>query len=378
MLSSYRVLDLTDEKGMFCARLLADMGAEVLRIQKPGEKVLRIQANSGKRSISLNIEMEEGLDLLKRLMKDTDILVESFPPGYLDSMGIGYRQLNLRFPHLTMASITDFGQGGPYRDFKSSNLVNTALGGQAFVCGKPGKPPLKPFGLQSFLTAGLFAANGILLSLWQRQSTGKGQFIDISIQECLAASLDHVLVRYFYEGVIAQRRGSLYWNNAFRIFPCRDGHILLSLLYQWEALIEWLDSENMADDLKDPKYQLESERQRDINHIVSVLEKWTQTHLVNELLETGQLMHFPWANVAAIHDILENPQLIDRDFFVEGADPDSGKKYKMPGVPVKMSRSPWQVNPNIPQTGEYNREIFSNRLGLKADEIEMLLQKGVI
>jgi benzylsuccinate CoA-transferase BbsE subunit len=378
MISSYRVLDLTDEKGMFCTRLLADMGAEVLRIQKPGEKVLRIQANAGKRSISLNIEMEEGLDLLKRLIKDTDILVESYPPGYLDSMGIGFRQLNLRFPHLIMASITDFGQGGPYRDFKSSNLVNTALGGQAFVCGEPGKPPLKPFGLQSVLTASLFAANGILLSLWQKQSTGKGQFIDISIQECLAATLDHVLVRYFYEGVVAHRRGSLYWNNAFRIFPCRDGHILLSLLYQWETLIEWLDSENMADDLKDPKYQVEAERQRDIDHIVSVLEKWTQTHRVNELLGTGQLMHFPWANVAAIHDVLENPQLKDREFFVEGVDPDSGKKYKMPGVPFKMSQSSWKVNPSIPQAGEYNREIFSNRLGLKADELEMLLRKGVI
>jgi crotonobetainyl-CoA:carnitine CoA-transferase CaiB-like acyl-CoA transferase len=372
------VLDLTDEKGLFCARLLADMGAEVLRIQKPGERVLRTAANAGKKSIGLNIETEKGRDLLRRLMIDTDILVESFPPRYLDSLGIGYDQLNLLFPQLIMASVTDFGQTGPYRDFKSSNLVDTALGGQAFICGEPGQPPLKLFGSQSYLTACLFAANGILLSLWQRHSTGKGQFIDISIQECLAATLDHVLVRYFYEGEVAQRTGNLYWNNAFRIFPCLDGHIVLSLTYQWETLIEWLDSENMADDLTDRKYLIEAERQRNIDHIISVLEKWTCAHRVSELLESGQLMRFPWANVAAIPEVLENPQLKERGFFLEGTDPDSGKIFEIPGPPFKMSRSPWQVNPGIPQTGEYDRKIFCDRLGLKADEIEKLRRDGVI
>lgn len=378
ILSSYRVLDLTDEKGLFCARLLADMGAEVLRVRKPGEPVWRTAANTGKKSIGLNIETENGRDLLRRLMIDTDILVESYPPGYLGSLGIGYGQLNPLFRQLVMASITDFGQTGPYRDFKSSNLVDTALGGQAFVCGEPGQPPLKPFGSQSCLTACLVAANGILLALWKRHSTGRGQFIDISIQECLAGTLDHVLVRYLYEGVTAQRTGSLYWNNAFRIFPCQDGHILLSLSHQWETLIEWLDSENMADDLTDRKYLVEAERQRNIDHIISVLEKWTLTHRVNELLESGQLMRFPWANIESIPEVLENPQLKDRGFFMEGTDPDSGKKYNIPGAPFKMSRSPWQVDPSLSQTGEYDREIFCDRLGLKTNELEKLRRDGVI
>ena len=117
------------------------------------------------------------------------------------------------------------------------------------VCGEPDKPPLKPFGPQAYNTACLFAANGILLALWQRHTSGKGQYIDISVHESVAATLDHVLVRYFYEGEVAQRQGSLYWNKAFRIFPCKDGYILLSLLHQWETLVEWLDSEGMAEDL---------------------------------------------------------------------------------------------------------------------------------
>jgi crotonobetainyl-CoA:carnitine CoA-transferase CaiB-like acyl-CoA transferase len=143
-------------------------------------------------------------------------------------------------------------------------------------------------------------------------------------------------------------------------------------------LIEWLDSENMADDLTDRKYLVEADRQRTINHIISVLEKWTRTHRVSELLESGQLMRFPWANVAAIPEVLENPQLKERGYFIEGTDPDSGRKYKIPGTPFKMSRSPWQVKPCISQTGEYDREIFIERLGLKADEIEKLRRDGII
>jgi crotonobetainyl-CoA:carnitine CoA-transferase CaiB-like acyl-CoA transferase len=246
------------------------------------------------------------------------------------------------------------------------------------VPGEPGKPPLKPFGPQAYSTAGLFAANGILLALWGRHSSGRGEYLDIAIHECVAAALDHVMVRYFYEGVAASRKGSLYWNNAFKVFPCQDGYILLSLAQQWETLVEWLNSEGMAEDLTENKWLDEAEQQKNVQHIIDVLEKWTRSHTVKELVELGQLMRFPWASVDSIDQVVNNPQLKDRGFFVEARDPVSSQAYIFPGAPVKMGQSRWQVNPIIAPPGEYNREIYSRRLGLAESEIEELIRTGVI
>jgi crotonobetainyl-CoA:carnitine CoA-transferase CaiB-like acyl-CoA transferase len=378
ILDKWRVLDLTDEKGMFCSKLLADMGAEVLRIEKPGADVPAVYANTGKHSLSLNIEMEKGRELLRRIIPETAVVIESYRPGYLDSLALGYPELSRINPGLVMVSITDFGQTGPYRDYKSSDLVASALGGSAAICGEPGQPPLKPFGQQAYSTAGLFAANGILLAAWGRQHNRQNQYLDISIHECMAATLDHVLVRYFYAGQAAQRRGSLYWNNAFRIFFCRDGPVLLSLFHQWETLIEWLDSEGMAEDLTAPGYRDEAVRRENLDHIIAVLEKWTLKHTVRELVEPGQLMRFPWAEVASIPQVVDSPQLKERGYWVETADPDTGQRYKFPGAPVRLSGSPWQVHPLLPRRGDYNLEIYQRRLGLSEAEIEQLAQEEVI
>jgi crotonobetainyl-CoA:carnitine CoA-transferase CaiB-like acyl-CoA transferase len=273
ILAGYSVLDLTDAKGLLCVRLLACMGAEVVRI---------------------NPENEPGD--FRDLVKQADILIESFPPGHMGSLGLGYEDLKEINPRLIMASITPFGQSGPYKDYKACDLTLQALGGWLSVTGEP-QMPLKLFGNQAYHTASLFAANGILLALWSRHDTGKGQHIDIAIMDCVAATLDHVLVRYFYEGIVSGRQGSRHWNNAFEIFRCRDGYILLSLHQQWETLVAWLASESMADDLTDEKFRDREERNRNIDHIIEVLERWTLSHSAGELEEKGQLMRFPWAEV---------------------------------------------------------------------------------
>jgi benzylsuccinate CoA-transferase BbsE subunit len=303
-LAGYRVLDLTDDKGMLCPRLLADMGAEVVRVKKPAA--------------------------LKRLIKTADVLIESFSPGYLPSLGLGYDQLSQINPRLVMASITPFGQSGPYRDYKSCDIVASALGGQMYVSGEPDSPPLKPFGNQSYYLASLFGAIGILLALWGRHTSGRGQHIDISLQEGVASALDHVLVRYFYQGVVAKRRGSLYWNDAFNIFPCKDGYILLSLFQQWETLVEWLVAEGMAEDLTHEKWRDRDYRFQHLDHIIEVLGRWTKNHSVAELVEKGQAMRFPWAEVVSISKLLSSPQLKARRFWVEVEHPQTGKKYKFP------------------------------------------------
>ncbi|HKJ88046.1 MAG TPA: CoA transferase, partial [Gammaproteobacteria bacterium] len=207
---------MTDEKGMLCSRLLADMGAEVIRIQKPGKNAGFRWENLGKRRVTLDVGLKQGQKVFRRLLKNADVLVESYPPGYLDSLGLGYNELSKINPRLIVASITPFGQSGPYSGYKSSDIIASAMGGQLFVTGEAKKPPLKIFGSQSYYLASLFAAIGVMLALWHRHGSGKGQHIDISLQECTAAALDHVLVRYFYQGEVAGRQGSLHWNGAFR------------------------------------------------------------------------------------------------------------------------------------------------------------------
>jgi len=381
-LSGYRVLDLADDKGMLCSRLLADMGAEVIRVEKPGAGSARSiffwETNLGKLDITLNIEVEQGQEIFKRLVKTADVVVESYPPGYLEALALGYPQLGQINPRLVMASISDFGQSGPYRDYKSCDMVASALGGQMYVCGEPQTPPLKPFGNQAYYSASIFAAIGILMTLWNRHTTGRGQHIDISLQECVSATLDHVLVRYFYEWAVAKRQGSLHWNNAFRIFPCHDGYILLSLFQQWQTLVEWLDAEGMAGDLTDEKWLDREERLKQLDHIIEVLERWAQSHTVAELVEPGQLMGFPWAEVASIPELVSSPQLKERNFFVEVEHPQSGKKYKYPGASCKLSRSPWQVGSRVPAPGEQNMDIYHRELGLSEEEIETLIKEGVI
>jgi crotonobetainyl-CoA:carnitine CoA-transferase CaiB-like acyl-CoA transferase len=391
VLDGCRVLELGDEKAFFCGKLLAELGAEVVRIVKPGARAERTAgdsaasdaaasavADAGKRIISLDIEQKEGAELFRRLTGISDIIVESFPPGYLEKLGLDYKKLSAINPGLIMASITHFGQTGPYRDYKSSALVAAALGGQVFACGDRAGPPLKPFGPQAYYTACLFAASGIMLALRQRHKSQRGQYIDIGVHECAAAVLDHQLVRYFYLGEVAHRNGSLYWNKSFRIFPCKDGYVLLSLTYQWETLVEWLEAEGMAEDLNREQWRDEEVRSRNTDHIIEVLEKWTLSHNADELVETGQLMHFPWARIDSIARVVENPQLNERGFFIQARERATGRHYKYPGAPFIMSRSPLCINADEPAEGEYTPELLQNKLGLSVADLERLSRLGVI
>jgi len=328
-LTGYRVLDLSDDKALACGCFLADMGAEVIRIEPPGKTPPLRWENLGKQSVTLDIESKAGRRLFTQLIKKADALIESQPPGYLADLDLGYSKLKKSNPRLIVASITPFGQDGPYRDFKADDFVASAMGGQLYVNGEAAKPPLRLFGNQGYYLASLFAAIGVLLALRHRQATGRGQHIDISLQECAAAGLDHVLVRYFSENTVAKRQGGLHWNNAFRVFPARDGYVLLSLLYQWQTLVEWLESENMAEDLSDEKWQSQDYRLEHIDHIVAVLGRWTKRHTKAELVEKGQMMRFPWAGVASVSDLLSSPQLEAREFWRETEY--QGKRYKIPG-----------------------------------------------
>ena len=380
-----RILDLSDEKGMFCSKLLGDMGADVIRVEKPGggserncgpfldnmsdpERSLHFwYGNTSKRGITLDIERKDGQHVLRELAAHADVIVETFSPGYLAERELDYEALSQLNPRLIVTSITAFGQTGPYRNYKSCDLVASALGGQMYVCGEAQGPPLRPYGEQSYLTASLFGAIGTMLAVQQRHITGKGQWVDISMQECVAAVVEPVNVRYLYEGIITKRQGARHWSDAFRIFPCQDGYILISLFRRWDTLVEWLDSEGMANDLKDGVWRDEDIRRRRIDHVAEIIERWTQTHCVEELVEQAQLMRLPWASVNSPGELLENPQIVERGFFTKVEHPELNRSFKYPGSPYKFSRTPWRISRRAPLIGEHNKEVICDELELNDD-----------
>jgi len=378
LLRNVRILDFTDAKGMLCGKLLADMGAEVIIIDKPGSSSPQSYAAAGKRSITLDITKPAGQGLFKQLAAVSDILIESFSPGTLDKAGIGYQDCSKINPELIFCSITLFGQNGPYHNYQASELVAGSLGGSVYVNGDPDKEPLKLPGAQSYNTAGLYAANAVMLALWKRNNTGKGSFIDVSVQECTASTLDHILVRQKALEEKAVRRGGLYWNNAFQVFRCKDGYALLTLLQQWDTLVEWLDSEGMAADLKDDRWSNDEFRQKNIDHITAVIGEWTIKHSVDELVETGQLMRFPWARISSPADVLSDEQLTARGYFETVEGEAAGRKYIFPGAPVKMSGAVWTAKTEFAQPGEANEEIYINLLGMSEQEFSELRSGGVI
>jgi len=395
-LSGRRILDLADEKASFCSKLLADMGAEVFKIERPGGDTSRTVGpfwgnrlhpekslsfwyhNTGKLGITLNLDSEEGQQIFRRLAQNADVVVESFPPGYLDKLGAGYQALSELNPGLIMASVTGFGQDGPHREYHSCDIVASATGGQMSVCGAPDTPPLKPYGQQPYYLSSLFAATGILLALRQRKQSGQGQHIDISMQEAVAATLEHVMVRYFYEGTVSRRQGSRHWNDSFCTLPCKDGHILLSPSMEWDTLVDLLDNEGLAADLKEEKWRDEAYRAQHFDYIIQALQRWTSNHTTAELFELGQLMRLPWAPVASPANVADSPQLNARNFFVPVAHPEADTSFIYPGAPYKFSRSPWSIPRRAPLIGEHNARIYTDELGLSKEDIDGLAARHVI
>jgi crotonobetainyl-CoA:carnitine CoA-transferase CaiB-like acyl-CoA transferase len=395
-LHGLRVLDLADEKAGFCTRLLADMGARVIKVEKPGGAASRntgpflkdscfsktgipfIYNNTNKLGITLDLEHEEGRSIFLKLVPGTDVVVETFAPGELEGMGLGFEALNALYPKLILASVTGFGRNGPRRSYKADDLVACAYGGQMYACGSPAKPPLKSFGDQSYNAASLFAATAILLALRNRAKTGAGEHLDISLQASVTATLEHVMARYFSEGIIFRRQGSRHWNEGFVVLPCRDGFIHATLFQKWETLVEWLATEGMAEDLADEKWLDEDFRRQHLERVIAVLEKWTTNHTVDEIFELAQLMRFPWAPVRSPHEVVNCPQLKARDFFVEQEGPGSGEPVIYPGAPFRTSAN---INARIdpaPQPGEHNEMIYRQELGLSEKTLRRLYDNRVI
>ncbi len=397
-LDGLRILDLADEKASFCTKLLADMGARVIKVEQPGGDASRnigpffkttsrlktsipfFYSNTNKLSITLDLEQDEGKSLFFKLVPYTDVIVETFDPGDLKRMGLDFKALNRHNPKLILASVTGFGQNGPRRKFKTSDMIASAYGGQMYVCGSASAPPLKSCDDQPYYAASLFATTAILLAWRNRASTGTGEHIDISLQASVTATLEHVMVRYFSEDIIFRRQQSLHWNGGFVVLPCKDGFMHVTLFQKWQTLIEWLSTEGKAEDLADEKWLDEDYRRQHLGHVITVLKKWTRTHTIDEIFELAQLMRFPWAPVRSPNEVLHSPQLNERQFFMQQEYAASGKRkiVRYPGFPYKTSsKIAARANP-APTPGEHNEMIYRRELGLSEKNLKRLYDRNVI
>jgi benzylsuccinate CoA-transferase BbsE subunit len=390
------VLDLGGEHGSFSSRLLADLGARVIKVEKPGGDPSRkigpylcgspdpdksrffFFNNANKLGITLDLQTREGRRIFLRLVRRNDIIIESYPPGRMETLGLGLEALREANPSIAVVSVTSFGQDGPRRDYPACDLVASAFGGQMFICGEPKKPPIKPYGHQSYYSASLFATIAALIGLREKRRDQKNLTFDISLQEAVTATLEHVLIRYFDDKTVAQREGGLHWDRGFCIFPCRDGFILLTLFQQWQTLVEWMASEDMAEDLVDKKWEDEVYRRENIDHVIQVISRWTKIHESQEFYAMGQSFRLPWAPIRSPLDVLKCPQLRARKFFMDVEYSKNGQTLEFAGSPCKFGMpvpESWKAPPG---RGEHNNQIYHEELGIPFQEIERLHSLGVI
>jgi len=410
-LGDLRVLDLADEKGVYCAKLLADLGADVIKVEPPGgdpirnigpffhdephpEKSLSFFAlNTGKRGATLNIHTVEGRDIFQRLVETADVLVETYRPGYLDGLGLGYEALSRLNPRLIVTSITPFGQTGPWKDLKAPDLVAQALAGLMYICGFPEDPPNLLACSQAYYLASINAAVGTLLALYYRDLTGEGQQVDVSMQEAAALAQNPVIDQYNLHKAIFRRTGlHLRFNMGRAAYPCKDGYVYFAPPHRrWGELVAWLDSEGMAQDLNEERWLDPEYRQREMRHIEEVwaafLAVKTREQIsrapVHDTASVGGALtrqdRLVWGTpVNTTEDVLRDPQLLARGYFVDVDHPELDTTIRYPGAPYRLSETPWHIRCRAPMIGEHNLAIYEGELGIPRKTLVALKAKGAI
>jgi crotonobetainyl-CoA:carnitine CoA-transferase CaiB-like acyl-CoA transferase len=410
LLSPYRVLDLTDERGLLCGKILADLGADVIQVEPPeGNSARRLGPfyhheihperslfwwaySANKRSITLNLTTRDGQTLLHRLVKTADFLLESGAPGALAALGLGYENLAALNPALIMVSITPFGQHGPYAAYKAPDLVGMGLAGFMYVTGDPDRAPLRVGFPHFYLHGAGVGAAGAMVAHAQRVHSGLGQYVDVSCQEAVARALANAPQSYAVEGSILARQGSYRQTGAstfMRItWPCKDGFVNFQFSggagagHSVNRLVRWMAEEGMGDayleslDFSTLGYGTVTKEMLD--RIVPPVERFLLRHSKQELF-TGaverRILLFPVATPA---DIRNNPQLQARQYFQQVSHPDLAAPVTFLGPFVQASATPLQWRRFPPKLGEHNGEIYGDELGLTSDELVRLREAGVI
>lgn len=406
MLGPYRVLDFTDEKGLMCAKIMGDLGADVIKIEQPGGDPARnigpfyhdevdpekslfwFALNTSKRGITLNIEKSAGQQFVRELVKTADFVIESFAPGYMDTLGLGYSTLEQLNPGIIMVSITPFGQSGPYKDYKASDIVLCALGGGPYLrsCGDVDRPPFRiSYHSQAYLHAGTEGVVGALVALYHRQTSGGGQHVDVSIEECMSF---FPTGDWDFNRRVRTRGESMIPVQVTHIWPCKDGHVMWRYTGGPMAvrhsipLVNWMAEENMADDwLKNFDWENFSHyttTQETIDRMEEQTIKFFMSHTKAEMMAGAikhRIMLYP---ISSTVDLLESPQLAAREFWTEVDHAELDEAITYPGKWANSSDVPPKISRRAPLIGEHNKEIYEKELGISPDELSKMKQSGVI
>ena len=408
-MGAYRALDLADEKGMLAGEILAGFGADVIKIEPPGgdparnigpfyhdipdpEKSLHWFAyNRNKRGITLSIETSDGQEIFKRLVKSAHFVIETYPPGYMASLGLGYDSLSQINPSIIICSITPFGQTGPYKDYKSSDLVAWATGGMLYICGDPNRPPVRVNADLAYGQAGLQSAVAMIIAHHYWRKTGEGQHIDISLQECVTVLLWHMQHEWDFNKRVMRRMGQNMpfapGRSATVMFACKDGMVSWQMQAaqrgSWtRALVEWMAEEGMASE------ELKAISWEEVDSSQITPEEWFRwqsefvkfflTKTKAELLEQANkrvMMIYP-SNT--IKECVEDEQLAARNFWVEVEHSELEDSILYPGGPAILNEAPWHMSRRAPLIGEYNEEIYIDELGFSKEELVLLKEHNVI
>ena len=427
-LDDIRVLDLAGETGVYATKLLADLGADVIRIEPPDGDPMRdigpfwhderaadrslsfFNLNTNKRSITLDIPKPEGRVLFEKLVATADVVLETYEPGYLDALGLGYARLCAIRPDMVLTSITGFGQTGPHARYKWSDIVGVAMSGMMTLAGEKEDPPNRPYGNQGYICAGIDGAAGTMMALVHRDNTrhgdqaGEGQQVDVSMQEALSINMETAMMTYDMNQRVATRTGARgiipIDIPGIGIYDTRDGQVFAYLGTPggapWTVMLEWMNREGLAEDLnEEPNLSMIqglnlrfltglvqepdklAERIKVLGHMYEVFTRFCASMNKWKLYEGAQKQRLMIGIVSTPEDLAKNPQLAYRDWYRDVPHDHLGATVRYAGPPYRLSETPCALRRRPPLPGEHNAEVFGE-LGVSADELQRLRAAKVI
>ncbi len=391
-LDGIKVLDLTRVlAGPFATMILSDLGADVIKIEQPetgdesrnfgpfknGFSLYFMSVNRGKRSITLNLKTQRGKTIFKQLVKQNDIIVENFRPGTMKKLGLDYETLAVENPRLIYASCSGFGQTGPYAEKGAYDMIIQGMGGIISITGEPDGPPVRVGTSISDITAALFTTIGILSALHHRSSTGKGQYIDVAMLDSLVAVLENAIVRYAATGDIPQPLGSRHPAiTPFEAFKSADGHIIIAIGNDvlWSKFCEYVDRKDL---ITDPRFSTNNKRTDNHDALHPILSGIMCQRKTEEWIESLENIGVPCGPINTIDKVVNHPQVQAREMITKVVHQLTGS-VAVPGVPIKLSDTPGNVDMPAPSLGEHTDEVLMKDLNMTIDEVDLLRQEGII
>ena len=369
----------------YTGMILADMGADVIKVERPakgddsraygpfknGESVYYMSLNRGKRSMTLNMKSEEGKQILKDLVKQADVLVENFRGGTMDKLGLGYDVLKEINPRLIYSACTGFGMTGPYKHDPAYDVIVQGMGGIMSITGQEGGEPTKVGASIGDITAGIFSAVGIMIALYNREKTGKGQLVDVSMLDCQVAILENAISRYMNAGVspkpIGNRHASI---TPFQSLKTKDGYVIVAVGNDtlWQKFCVLIERPDLA---ADPRFTTNPLRTENVKVLGEELNKTFQTKTMDEWLHILKEGGVPVGPINDVERVIKDPAVIAREMIVTTHHPIAGD-VEMAGVPIKLSGTPGSVDAPAPTLGQHTREILKEKLDMDDALIDQL------